>query len=398
MPDSSAQITVFAHLPPPVHGQSLMVQLMLEGLPEVAPDLRIHHVDCRFSQDMDSVGRGGLGKVWLAVKYSLSAIAKRLRHGVKILYYIPAPAKRAAIIRDCIVLTLVRPFYPRLILHWHAVGLGEWVLQAQKGKHGLTNRMLAGWLKLCLRRHTRSLVLTEWNVTGADVFEPQETRIVYNGIPDPFPNFDQELLDLRIARQARLQNSDEPRTVTVGYIGHCTEDKGIFTLLDAIAIANANAEPETTVTFQATVAGSFMSEDEKSRFQQRIAESDLLKDGKPVIDYIGFVFDEKKTQFWKDCDLHAFPTRYVAESFGLVAAEAMAHGVTPVTSDWRMLPEIMGKCGLPTAKGDSPGEFAQALRDAVGRDDPAALRKAFLTHFAAGAHLQALGASLTAGK
>src|SRR5690606_21503425 len=36
---SSSSLLVFAHTPPPVHGQSLMVQTLLDGLPSVAPQI-----------------------------------------------------------------------------------------------------------------------------------------------------------------------------------------------------------------------------------------------------------------------------------------------------------------------------------------------------------------------
>ena len=40
------KILVFAHVPPPHHGQSVMVQIMLEGL-RADPRFEVHHVDAQ---------------------------------------------------------------------------------------------------------------------------------------------------------------------------------------------------------------------------------------------------------------------------------------------------------------------------------------------------------------
>jgi len=49
------KILIFALVPPPHHGQSVMVQVLLDGLRE---DLRfeVHHVDACVSSDMEDIG------------------------------------------------------------------------------------------------------------------------------------------------------------------------------------------------------------------------------------------------------------------------------------------------------------------------------------------------------
>src|SRR5690606_24891485 len=54
---SSSSLLVFAHTPPPVHGQSLMVQTLVDGLPSVAPQIVLHHVNPRLSRNTSDIGR-----------------------------------------------------------------------------------------------------------------------------------------------------------------------------------------------------------------------------------------------------------------------------------------------------------------------------------------------------
>ncbi|MDC0314942.1 glycosyltransferase family 4 protein [bacterium] len=386
------QLLVFAHVPPPVHGQSLMVEFMLKGLPRALPGVQIHHIDARFSRDMDDVGKGRLGKVLLAVKFARLAISRRLKTGVNTLYYIPAPAKRQAILRDCILLTLMRPFFRKIILHWHAVGLGDWIeSKAQSGS--LADKILAKWHRWILNSHHLSIVLTEWNRTGPAIYRPAHTAVVYNGLADPCPDFDRNILPVREKRRDLIKSENFDDTIKVGYIGHCTAEKGIFDFLEAIALANSQKHPHEPI-LEAIVAGEFMEAAEKQRFENRIKDTNLLYNGRSLVTHLGFVSAEKKEEFWSQCDLLAFPTCYIAESFGLVAVEALAHGITPVTSDWRMLPELMAQCHLPVSRAGDPTSLAHHLRSAIGRDNPAALRRSYLNSFSLEAHIDGLSSAI----
>ncbi len=131
------KLVVFAHTPPPHHGQSYMVQLMLEGLggdarkrKPAAPNphgITCYHVNARFSRGLEDVGTFQGVKIFLIFWFCLQAIWLRFRHGVQNFYYVPAPGKRVALYRDWLVMLLCRPFFKNVILHWHAAGLGKWL-------------------------------------------------------------------------------------------------------------------------------------------------------------------------------------------------------------------------------------------------------------------------------
>lgn len=369
-----------------------MIQLMLDGLPKELPDWDIHHVDARFSRDMDDLGSARLGKIALALKFALQAIKIRLTTGTELLYYVPAPVKRSAIIRDCLLLTLLRPFFPKLVCHWHAVGLAEWAGEDSGGRN-LIDRLLAGYLRWIYAGHTMSMVLTDWNRDGISALSPQRVEIVYNGLPDPCPDFETRILPIREERRENLRRGEGGGFVTMGFLGHCTEEKGLFVLLEAIALANRGALAGLP-RIRVVIAGEFQCEEEKKRYKSRLQEEDLCYNGKSVVTHLGFVGGAAKEEFWERCDILAFPTFYRAESFGLVAVEAMAHGITPVTSDWRMLTELMSHCKLPVSPAGDVQAFSQALRAAISRDCPKKLRQSYLDYFSDFAHLRELSRAL----
>src|SRR5512138_3004129 len=143
------KLVVFAHTPPPHHGQSYMVQLMLAGFggdrrkrrnggatDAGLSDLRIkqrgdalqcYHVNARLSKNLEDIGDLRIGKFILLLGYCLQAIWCRFRYGVTDFYYIPAPGKPSALYRDWLVMFICRPFFKRTILHWHAAGLAKWL-------------------------------------------------------------------------------------------------------------------------------------------------------------------------------------------------------------------------------------------------------------------------------
>ena len=98
------KLLVFAHKPPPHHGQSYMVQLMLgafggdyrrtatqpkdQGITH--SPIECYHVNCRLSGAMDDIGQARLGKVVLLLKYCCEALWCRFRYNVRCLYYAPA--------------------------------------------------------------------------------------------------------------------------------------------------------------------------------------------------------------------------------------------------------------------------------------------------------------------
>src|SRR6478735_612505 len=114
------KLLVFAHTPPPHHGQSYMVQLMLEGfggdqrkIKTVTPDktkpastdpgrfgIECFHVNARLSRKLEDIGDMRVGKFAVLLGYCLQAIWCRFRYGVKDFYYIPAPGKPSALYRD----------------------------------------------------------------------------------------------------------------------------------------------------------------------------------------------------------------------------------------------------------------------------------------------------------
>jgi glycosyltransferase involved in cell wall biosynthesis len=409
------KLLVFAHTPPPHHGQSYMVKLMLDGFGGDArrrpagfsPGLGIecYHVNARFSQSMADIGEFQSAKILLILRFCLQAVWLRFRHGVKNFYYVPAPGKSVALYRDWLVMFLCRPFFNKMILHWHAAGLAKWLETS-------TNiNVRAGTYRL-FRPVDLSIVLSRCNFADAEKLLSRNIRVVDNGIPDPCPDFESSILPRRQARLAarhRLMAKEpltpqqtreaggEPQIVNVLFLAHCTREKGLFDTLAGVVLANTQLEKmDSPLRLHLTVAGSFVSEQEESDFRQRVLQLAAAKPPQTMVNILGFVSGEEKRRAFITSDLFCFPTFYQAESFGLVLVEAMAFGLPLVTTRWRSIPELLPENYPGLVDVRSPSQIAAALLYFASSetDQFAQFRGLFQKRFSLEQHLIALAAAI----
>lgn len=406
------KLLVFAHTPPPLHGQSYMVQLMLDGLggdhrhrqpghtaPGDVHGIQCYHVNTRLSQRLEDIGSFRGAKLLRLLIYCLEAVWCRFRYGVTSFYYIPAPGKSSALYRDWLVLLICRPFFKHIVLHWHAAGLGKWLETAvQMRARAITYRLA--------RQADLSIVLSRYNVADAEKLLPRRVRVVSNGIPDPCPEFRQRILPRRHARFAAREKlllrrelaaedyhdtGGDPQTVKVLFIAHCMEEKGLFDAMQAVVLANRTLrEQASPVRLKLLAAGTFVTAEERARFDQLVQDPEF----QAAVEYLGFVSGEGKERALSHADLFCFPTYYLGENQPVNLIEAMAFGLPIVTTRWRSLPEMLPADypGLVTVR--SPGKIAAAMLNLMSQETGEGFRQMFLARFTLEAHLAKLAEAI----
>jgi glycosyltransferase involved in cell wall biosynthesis len=407
------KLLIFAHTPPPLHGQSYMVQLMLDGLggdrrrraPNAPPHagdvhgIECYHVNTRLSKRLEDIGEFHGAKLFRLLIYCGEAIWCRFRYGAANFYYIPAPGKTSALYRDWMVLLICRPFFKRIILHWHAAGLAKWLeTSVQMRARALTYH--------CARQADLSIVLSRYNMADAEKLLPRRIRVVSNGIPDPCPEFRQIILPRRRARSAARdllfsgrsltaedyhETGGDPQVIKILFLAHCMEEKGLFDAMRSVVLANRTlAEQRSPVRMKLLAAGTFVTAGERAKFDQLMTDPEFDR----AVDYLGFVSGDGKQRALRESDLFCFPTYYLGENQPVNLIEAMAFGLPVVTTRWRSLSEMLpaNYAGLVPIR--APEKVAAAMLNLMTQQTGESFRQMFLARFTLEAHLAKLAEAL----
>jgi glycosyltransferase involved in cell wall biosynthesis len=448
------KLVVFAHVPPPHHGQSQMVQYLVDGFrADPAHGIEVLHVDARLSEDLTDVGSARGGKLTKLLGYVREAKRLGREHNVRTLYYVPSPPKRNSLYRDWIVLALLRPWFRNVIFHWHAVGLGQWLEDVANPLERAVARRLLG-------RPALNLILSKFNQPDADTFRPQAVAIVPNGVPDPCPEFNLTLAEPRRRRLAeRLAQaaplgampddsldpqcpsgekgrltpgqghffppppmnqggSDHPSPtlragergaspagsvavagggsattaeVKVLFLALCSRDKGVLDAVEAVRLANElGAKLAHPLKFRLLVAGTFPTPDVEADFKSRLTDPALVD----CVSHTGFLGPAAKAAALRDSDVFLFPSYFANEGQPLNLIEAMAFGLPVVSTRWRGIPEMLPENYAGLVEPRDPTAAARALITVVQTEDGLRFRERFLARYQLAAHLRTLAAAL----
>ncbi|MDP6795507.1 MAG: glycosyltransferase family 4 protein [Verrucomicrobiota bacterium] len=380
------KLLVFAHVPPPFHGQSFMVQQLLDEL-RGDESIKVFHVDSRLSRDVDDIASASLRKLGLLLGYCLKAVWLRLRCGADHFYYVPAPGLRNAVYRDWIVMFLCRPFFRRTIFHYQASGVGGWLEKEARGWERWVSHRLLG-------RPALSIVLGDFYHEDAAKLSPCRIVTIPNCAPDPCADYESHL---KPAQQARAQELGQTGTFRLLYLSLCYREKGLFDVVEAVAEVNARLRSNGLVKrVQLDVAGKFYLPEEEVEFNERLAQEALNDSQGPLVVYHGFADEPKKRDLFALADAFVLASYYEFEAHPVSLVEAMAHGLPIIATRWRILPELFpaGYEGLVDTK--SPCQIADRLEGFLGRTDEAGLRDRFLRHFTRRAFGENIRAALLA--
>lgn len=340
------RVLVLAQTPPPEHGQSRMVA---EALQALRADARfdVRHVNLAVSAHAAEIGGMGPRKALRLAAVALRALSAALRYRPDILYYVPAPPKRSAVLRDALLLPWLRRLVPCTVYHWHASGLGAWV---QSGV-GVRQR----WVRRLHAAADLSLVLDPCLEADAQVFAPGRLTVLPNGFPDPFPDGAAARASLQSRAVRRLDAAGERQLL---FMARCEESKGLFAALEGAACWSQSRLRAACLQ----VAGEFPDAATRARWDAAVARTAQAAPNLRVRT-LGFVSGAEKHALFAASDALLLPTLYPYEAQPLVAVESLAHGLPVAATRWRGLPFILPP---ETRSWIEAGRSASAVAEALG--------------------------------
>ncbi len=323
--DSSiVRVLVVGQTPPPIHGQSIMIKMLLDGK---LPGVSLYHVRMAFSEDMNQVGRFRIGKLAHLAVVIFSIIYYRFRYGIRIIYYPPAGPNLVPLLRDIVILLSTRWLFPKTIYHFHACGVSE-----------LISRLpwpLKWVAKIAMSRPSAAIQLSE--LTGSDL-QSLAARRVYT-VPNAAHD---EAKEMNLVSRKR----EEGEPLKLLFVGTVCEGKGVLVLLDALAEAIGAGKK-----LQLDIVGSF----QPTEFQEVVERKVEATGVKQFVQLWGQQTGADKWKHFAHADAFCFPSHYKSEGFPCVLVEAMCFSLPVISTRWRGIPSIVqhGVTGFLTDTHDS---------------------------------------------
>jgi glycosyltransferase involved in cell wall biosynthesis len=317
------RILVVGQTPPPFGGQAVMIAKLLEGR---FSRIRLFHVRMAFSDDMESVGKFAVKKLWVLFTTVLHIWWARFRYRTPVLYYPPSGPNKVPVLRDIVLLCCTRWIFRKVVFHFHAGGVSGFEPELPGPFRPL--------FRFAYRKPDLAIRTAPQNPEDGKVLGARRSVVVPNGIED-----------MRGTVPERLAGPGE--TLTILFCGVLIPSKGVRVLLDAFRQAVAqglDARLELMGKW-----GDKAFEQECTAFLAQHGLTDRVR-------FLGVKQDAEKFTHFAGCDIFCFPSYFEAESFGLVLVEAMQFAKPVVSTQWR---------GIPSVVADGASGFLVPVQDAA---------------------------------
>lgn len=304
---------VVGQTPPPYGGQAMMTKRLVDA---EFKSVQIIHVRLSFSENFRQVGRASWRKIVHLFSVAVKVWKYRLQNKQLVLYYMPAGPNKVPVMRDLLLLSLVRPFFTKTIYHFRAAGISEYI-----SKQPVFFQRLC---KFVYGKPYKAIQLSSLNPKDAEFFSAQKVFFIPNGIED---NIHQ------ISRKDVVEAETESKDVKILFVGVLREDKGLSWLLDSLHVVLGNG----LSNFKLLVMGEFNSAQYEKEVEERINQLGLQKH----VEFLGVKLGHEKLKYFSSADFLCFPTFFDCESFGNVLIEAMMFHLPIIASNWRGIPDIV---------------------------------------------------------
>lgn len=309
------RILFLLHLPPPVHGSSMVGQWIKESK-IINENFTSRYLNLLASKSVDESGKISFNKFVGMISLFFNLIKEIIFHRPQQVYF-ALTTTGFAFYRDCVMVFLIKLFRIDIIYHLH-----------NKGVKKASESPINHWLYKMVFRNTKVILLSQYLYYDIENFVSQEQiRICPNGIPE-----------IKEIKSEDLQRKN--KTPKILFLSNLIESKGVYILLYALEILkNKNLE------FEAIFVGG-EGDISKEDFEKKVKELNLTEQVK----YLGKKYGKEKEYIYINANLFVFPT--YQDCFPLVLLEAMQYSLPIISCYEGGIPDILddGENGLIVAQ------------------------------------------------
>lgn len=329
-------ILCITQLPPPVHGQSLINERVVNN-EELNSKYEIIVIDAKYSKSIKEIGSGNFKKTFKLIPIIYELVKLLITKNIKLVYFSIAPIG-LPFLRDASLVFLVKLFRIKLLYHMHGLGVDN---GASKNKF---NYLLYHFVF----NNTSAIIVSRLVETDLNKVKLKKIYTISNGIKDQ-----------ALGYKPRISATNLGSEINILFLSNFVANKGVFTFIDVVEILVSKG-----YNIKATMIGASYDIDVEGI--KLIAKNKGLK---KHINPVGAVFGNEKFTFISNTDIFLFPTKL--ELFGIVLLENMQFGIPIVASAIGSIPEILdfGNAGLLNENFESADDFAKLVERLIVNKD-----------------------------
>lgn len=314
------KILFILHLPPPVHGASMMGKYLHDSK-LINETFECKYINLTTAKSLQDIGKNSIDKLWTFIRLLTKIIKNTITFKPQLVYVTPN-ACGGAFYKDFIVVQLLKLFRHKVIIHYHNKGVST------RQDHRLDNLLYKYFFKEI------KVILLSKNLYK-DVCKYVDFKDVFicpNGIPETL--------------MKEMPTERHNNEIHLLFLSNLLISKGILLLLDACKILK-----EKGFSFICDFIGGETTEIDAWSFNENVRKRGLDK----IASYRGKKYGEDKSQFFKNADIFVFPTSYPNECFPLVLLEAMEYSLPCISTNEGGIANIIedGKTGYIIPQNDA---------------------------------------------
>lgn len=309
-PKEEKNILFLFHLPPPVHGSSIVGSNIMNSI-RINSSFDCSYINLLASKDVADSGKVGIKKIFNFIGTYFQVLKSLLRNSPD-LCYLALSTTGTAFYKDFFLVAMMNFFNKKLVYHLHNKGVSRY----NKSK-------LANFCYKYVFQNVDVILLSKFLYPDIMQYVPESrVHICPNGISD------ENKVEGQIPVE-KIQRKEE--VVKILFLSNLIQTKGIFVLLDALVHLKEKGLP-----FKCDIVGSESDVTSKVLFEKIVALG--LED---EVCYLGEKYGVEKKQIFLDADIFTFPTYYQNETFGLVLIEAMSFSLPVISTFEGGIPDIV---------------------------------------------------------
>lgn len=300
------KILFILHLPPPLHGASVMGKYIQESH-LINESFECDFINYSASKNVEDVGVFSLNKMYFLIKNIVIIIKLHFQKKFD-LYYITPTSQGLGFYRDFLLVQTLKLLGAKIILHFHNKSGKEWISK--------------GYNRWLLSKFYRNLDII---LLGKELYSEKTPFIKENNVhycPNGIVVNDFDNIDSIFKNETKYKFL---------FLSNYIKEKGIFTLIEACSILKRKG-----FLFQCDFIGAWKNVNSQD-VNDNIGEHGLEE----YVNFLGPKYNMDKIEFFRQSNCLIFPTYYEGETFGLVLLEAMSYGLPCISTFEGCIPSII---------------------------------------------------------